>query len=52
MLDKDISLDEINKVIKILKPYKSPGEDGIISKIYHLYWQKKKKKFFEVLEKK
>jgi hypothetical protein len=30
-LDEDINLDEISKVIKILKPKKSPGEDGIIS---------------------
>jgi hypothetical protein len=27
-LDEDINLDEISKVIKILKPNKSPGEDG------------------------
>ena len=33
-LDEDINLDEISKVIKILKPNKSPGEDGIISEFY------------------
>jgi hypothetical protein len=36
---KDISLDEISKVVKILKPNKFPGEDGIISEFYQLYWQ-------------
>ena len=38
-LDEDINLDEISKVIKILKPNKSPGEDGIISEFYQLFWQ-------------
>ena len=51
MLDKDISLDEISKIIKILKLNKSPGEDGIISEFYQLYWQDIKNEFFEVLEK-
>ena len=49
-LDEDISLEEISNVIKILKPNKSPGEDGIISEFYQLYWQNIKKEFFEVLE--
>jgi hypothetical protein len=49
--DEDISLDEISKVIKILKPNKSPGEDGIISEFYQLYWQDIKIEFFEVVEK-
>ena len=38
-LDEDINFDEISKVIKILKPNKSPGEDGIISEFYQLFWQ-------------
>jgi uncharacterized protein YqfB (UPF0267 family) len=38
-LDEDINLDEISKVIKKLKPNKSPGEDGIISEFYQLFWQ-------------
>ena len=50
--DEDISLDEISKVIKILKPNKSPGEDGIISEFYQLYWQDIRNEFFEVVEKK
>ena len=47
-LEEDISLDEISKVIKILKPNKSP-EDGIISEFYQLYWQDIKNEFFEVV---
>ena len=50
-LDEDINLDEISKVIKILKPNKSPGEDGIISEFYQLFWQDIKNEFFEVIEK-
>ena len=50
MLDEDISLDEISRVIRILKPNKSPGEDGIISEFYQLYWQDIKNEFFEVVE--
>jgi hypothetical protein len=38
----------ISKVIKILKPNKSPGEDGIISEFYQLFWQDIKNEFFEV----
>ena len=38
------------KVIKILKPNKSPGEDGIISEFYQLFWQDIKNEFFEVVE--
>ena len=49
-LDEDINLDEISKVIKILKPNISPGEDGIISEFYQLFWQDIKNEFFEVIE--
>jgi len=34
MIDKDVSLDELSTVIKILKPNKSPVEDGFISEFY------------------
>jgi hypothetical protein len=33
------------KVIKILKPNKSSGEDGIISEFYQLFWQDIKNEF-------
>jgi hypothetical protein len=34
ILELDVSIDEIKNVLKILKPNKSPGEDGIISEFY------------------
>jgi hypothetical protein len=33
-LELDVSIDEIKNVLKILKPNKSPGEDGIISEFW------------------
>jgi hypothetical protein len=36
-LDEDINLDEISKVIKILKPNKFPGEDGVISEFFNFF---------------
>jgi hypothetical protein len=42
-LDEDINLDKISKVIKILKPNKSPGEDGINSEFYQLFLARYKK---------
>ena len=50
-LDEDINLEEINNVIKILKPNKSTGEDGIISEFYQLYWQDIKKNSLKCLKK-
>ena len=38
MLDKDIDINEVKRVINILKNNKSPGEDGIISEFYVLFW--------------
>ena len=50
-LTKTLTLDmKFSKVIKILKPNKSPGEDGIISEFYQLFWQDIKTEFFEVVE--
>jgi hypothetical protein len=49
-LGEDINLDEISKVIKILRPNKSPGEDGIISEFYQLFWQDIKNEFLGVVE--
>lgn len=34
----EITLDEISKAITILKPDKSPGEDGIVNEFYKIYW--------------
>jgi hypothetical protein len=31
-------LDEISMVVKLQKPDKSPGEDGIVSEFYKHYW--------------
>jgi hypothetical protein len=30
--------DEISKAVKLQKPDKSPGEDGIVSEFYRHYW--------------
>ena len=31
-------MDEISKAVKLQKPDKSPGEDGIASEFYRHYW--------------
>jgi hypothetical protein len=38
MCDEGITLDEISKAVKLQKPDKSPGEDGIVSEFYRHYW--------------
>ena len=38
LLDSEVTGAEIEKVIKLLKKEKSPGEDGIISEFYQEYW--------------
>jgi hypothetical protein len=38
--------EEIKNVLKILKPNKSPGEDGIISEFYITHWEQIKDEFF------
>ena len=45
-LELDVSIDEIKNVLKILKPNKSPGEDGIISEFYITHWEQIKDEFF------
>ena len=42
----DVSIEEIKNVLKILKPNKSPGEDGIISEFYITHWEQIKDEFF------
>jgi hypothetical protein len=39
-------IEEIKNVLKILKPNKSPGEDGIISEFYITHWEQIKDEFF------
>ena len=36
--DEGITLDEISKAVKLQKPDKSPGDDGIVSEFYRHYW--------------
>ena len=50
MLDRDINICEVEKVLKLLKQNKSPGEDGIISEFYVLYWDIIKDDFFSLLQ--
>ena len=45
-LELDVSIEEIKNVLKILKPNKSPGEDGIISEFYITHWEQIKDEFF------
>ena len=43
-LDEDINLDEISKVIKILKPNKSPGEEWYYFRILSTFLARYKKR--------
>ena len=36
--EKDVTQEEIHKVIKLLKNNKSPGDDGIIAEFYQNFW--------------
>ena len=36
--EKDVTQEEIHKVIKLLKHNKSLGDDGIIAEFYQIYW--------------
>ena len=38
LCEKDVTKEEIHKVIKLLKSNKSPGDDGIIAEFYKTYW--------------
>jgi len=37
-LEKELNEIEIKNYVMVLKPHKSPGEDGIIGCFYQLYW--------------
>ena len=48
-LEKDLTINEIKKIIFSMKQYKSPGLDGIINEFYQIYWDTIKEDLFEVL---
>ena len=48
-LEKDLTINEIKKIIFSMKQCKSPGLDGIINEFYQLYWDTIKEDLFEVL---
>ena len=48
-LEKDLTINEIKKIICSMKQYKSPGLDGIINEFYQIYWDTIKEDLFEVL---
>ena len=50
LCEKDITKEELEKVIKTLKTNKSPGDDGIIAEFYIKYWPKVQNEFLEVVK--
>ena len=48
-LVKDLTINEIKKIMFSMKQYKSPGLDGIINEFYQIYWDTIKEDLFEVL---
>ena len=48
--DRDVTEEEIFKVIKQLKLNKSPGDDGIVSEFYICYWYLIKEEFTKVIK--
>jgi hypothetical protein len=48
-LEKDLTINEIKKIICSMKQYKSPGLDGIINEFYQIYWDTIKEDLYEVL---
>jgi hypothetical protein len=48
-LEKDLTINEIKKIIFSMKQYKSPGLDGIINEFYQIYWDTIKEDLYEVL---
>jgi hypothetical protein len=45
-LEKDLTINEIKKIIFSMKQYKSPGLDGIINEFYQIYWDTIKEDLF------
>jgi hypothetical protein len=48
-LELDVSIEEIENALEILKPIKSPGQNGIISEFYITHWEQIKDEFFLLL---
>jgi uncharacterized protein YeeX (DUF496 family) len=48
-LEKDLTINEIKKIIFSMKQYKSPGLDGIINEFYQIYWDTIKEDLSELL---
>jgi hypothetical protein len=46
-LEKDLTINEIKKIIFSMKQYKSPGLDGIINEFYQIYWDTIKEDLYE-----
>ena len=45
-LELDVSIEEIENALEILKPIKSPGQNGIISEFYITHWEQIKDELF------
>ena len=48
-LDIVITTEELNKVVKTLKPGKSPGDDGLTAEWYHNFWYLIKENFKDLV---
>ena len=46
----DVSIEETKNLFKNLKPNKSPGKDGIISKFYLTHWEQMKDELSLLIE--
>ena len=47
-LEEDLTIEEVKKIVLSMKPFKSPGGDGIISEFYQLYWELLRKIFLRL----
>jgi hypothetical protein len=48
-LDKFPSMKECDEAVKMLKPNKSPGLDGLPGEFYHTFWNELKPYFYNSL---
>ena len=49
-LDRDITMLELTKSLKLMKNNKSPGPDGIVTEFYKFYWKDIGQDLFEVFQ--